>query len=87
MSGFWNMIGQNLVTHAEAYGVGGFAILISAIKNMPRPGVPASWLTIYTWLYETLQSALPIPRSGQTNSGTLNGVPIPPQPVIPASTK
>jgi hypothetical protein len=29
---------------------------------MPRPGTPASWLTFYTWIYNTLQTVLPTPH-------------------------
>jgi len=93
MSGFWNMIGQNLLTHAEAYGVSAIALLIAGAKCMPKPGSPFSLLTIYTWLYDTVQAVIPVPRNSQSgngltqsSNGTLNGVPIPIQPVFPAPT-
>jgi hypothetical protein len=81
------MIGANLITHAEAYGVGVVALLISAAKNLPKPGSSCSGLTIYTWFYDTVQSALPIPRNSQSGNGSLNGVPIPTPAVYPPTTK
>lgn len=90
MSGFWNMIGQHLAANAEAYGVGAVALMFAAGKCMPKPGSPFSLLTIYTWLYDTIQTVLPIPRSGSLapSNGTLNGVPVPTPPeTTPALTK
>ena len=77
------MIGQNLLTHAEAYGVGVVAFLFAVGKSMPRPGSPFSWLTLYTWLYDSVQAVLPVPRSSGGPISTT--VPIPP--VTPAPTK
>jgi hypothetical protein len=76
-SGFWNMIGQNLITHAEAYGVGVFAFLLAAGRCMPKPGSPLSLLTLYTWLYNSIQTVLPVHGPPPPTSGTLNGEPIP----------
>jgi hypothetical protein len=89
MNGFWAMIGQHLAANAEAYGVGAIAIAVAAGKCMPKPGSSLSFLTIYTWLYDTIQAVLPIPRTSvSSNTGTLNGVPIPPTPPVdPATTK
>ncbi len=81
-SGFWCLvgpyvaaIGQHLTTNAEAYGVGAVAFVLAAGRCMPKPGSPFSLLTFYTWLYDSVQSVLPIPRSSSTN---------PPPPVTPA---
>jgi hypothetical protein len=66
MTGFWNMIGQNLIDHSEAYGLSAIAFLVAAGKSMP-PQLPASWLQvpewIWSWLYETVQTVLPTPRA------------------------
>jgi hypothetical protein len=65
------MIGQNLIAHAEAYGVGAVAFLIAVGKSMPKPGSSFSWLTFYTWLYDSVQAVLPVPRN-----------PPPPPPIV-----
>ena len=84
--GIWNTVCQHLAANAEAYGMGLIAFLIAAGKCMPRPGSSFSLLTFYTWLFDSVQSVLPLPRSG-TPIGTLNGVPIPPiPPETPATT-
>jgi hypothetical protein len=74
------MIGQNLITHAEAYGVSAIAFLVAAGKSMP-PKLP-SWREVpqwlWTWLFETVQTVLPTPRSKDQN---------PSQPEAPAQTK
>jgi len=87
MSGFWNMIAQNLITHAEAYGVSAIALLIAAAKCMPKPGSSFSLLTIYTWLYDTVQAVIPVPRNSQSGNGNSGGVAPPTQPVYPAPTE
>lgn len=83
-NGFWCFIGpsvaaigQHLASNAEAYGVGAVAFLLAAGRCMPKPGSSFSLLTFYTWLYDSVQSVLPIPRSS-TN---------PIQPVTPDPTK
>jgi hypothetical protein len=50
---------------------------VAAITNMPKPGTPLTWSTIYTWLYETAQCALPINRSHQVQQPMLL---VPPEP-------
>lgn len=59
------MIGQHIAANAEAYGVGAIAFVVSAGKCMPKPGSSFSLLTFYQWLYDTVQSVLPLPRSSQ----------------------
>jgi hypothetical protein len=53
------MIGDNIITHADAYWVGAIAVLAAAAKCMPKPGSSFSWLTIYTWVYDTTQAIIP----------------------------
>jgi hypothetical protein len=79
------MIGQHLVSNAEAYGVGTIAFILAAGRCMPKPGSSFSLLTFYTWLYNSIQTVLPVhgPPSGQT--GTPNGAPVPTPPVGPAT--
>jgi len=88
MSGFWAMIGQHLLSNAEAYGVGTIAFLLAAGRCMPKPGSPFSLLTFYTWLYNSIQTVLPVHGPPTTTTvGTLNGEPIPTPPVAPDPTK
>lgn len=77
-------IGQHIAANAEAYGMGAIAFVISAGKCMPKPGSSFSFGTLYAWLYDTVQSVLPLPRSSQ-----VIGVPLanPIVPVNPAQTK
>ena len=75
MNCFWTTIVQHIAANAEAYGVGGIAVSIAAVKCMPKPGANFSWLTMYTWLFDTLQTVIPAPRSSQT---------VPTPPVAPA---
>ena len=83
MSGFWAMLGQHLMSNAEAYGVGTIAFLLAAGRCMPKPGSPLSLLTLYTWLYNSIQTVLPV-HGPPPSVGTVNGEPIPTQPVTPA---
>jgi hypothetical protein len=71
MNGILCSIGQHIAANAEAYGVGAIAFVVSAGKCMPRPGSSFSLLTLYTWLYDTVQSVLPLPRSSSTVTPTL----------------
>ena len=66
MTGILCSIGQHIAANAEAYGVGAIAFVVSAGKCMPRPGSSFSFLTFYTWFYDTVQSVLPLPRSSPT---------------------
>ena len=81
------MIGDNLITHADAYWVGAIAVLAAAAKCMPKPGSPFSWLTIYTWFYDTTQAIIPVPRNSQSGNGSSSGTPTPTQAVYPPPTK
>ena len=65
MNCFWTAVIQHIAANAEAYGVGGIALGIAAVKCMPKPGSPFNPLTIYTWLYDTLQTVIPAPRGSQ----------------------
>ena len=59
------MIGQNLLTHAEAYGVSAVALLIATGKTMP-PKLPDSWRAtpqwFWHWAFEAIQTVIPTPR-------------------------
>ena len=77
MSEILKLLGQHLAANSGAYWTGSLMLLLSAVKCMPKPGSPFKWTTIYTWVYETMQSALPVPRS----------TPTPTLPVSPAPTK
>jgi hypothetical protein len=85
MTSILSYIGQNIAAHAEAYSVGIIAVVVAAIKCMPKPGSPLSWLTIYTWFYDTAQAAVPVPRNSQSANGTLNGtsINVVPPPALP----
>ncbi len=50
---------QNL----KAYGIGGGLFLFTAVANMPKPGIKWTKLVLYTWLYETLQTLMPLVRN------------------------
>jgi hypothetical protein len=54
---------------------------------MPKPGSSFSLLTIYTWLYDTVQAVIPVPRNSQSGNGNSGGVTLPTQPVYPAPTE
>lgn len=86
MSGFWNMIGTNLIEHAEAYSYVAIAVLVAAAKCLPKPGSPFNGLTIYTWLYDTVQALIPVPRNSQSGNGSSSGVTPPTLPVYPPPT-
>lgn len=78
MNCFWTAVIDHIAHNAEAYGLGSAALGIAAVKCMPRPGSSLSWLTWYTWVYDTLQTVIPAPRNSQ---------PVPIQPVpTPAPT-
>jgi hypothetical protein len=62
MPGFFCSIGQNLVAHAEAYGVGAGALLVAAGKCMPK-SFPKSFQDLWSWAYETVQTVIPTPRN------------------------
>ena len=87
--GFWNALCQHLAANAEAYAVGLVAFLISAAKCMPKPGSSLSWLTLYTWIFDSIQAVIPVPRSSvSSNSVPVNSAPVPPTlPETPAPTK
>ena len=74
-------LGPHIAAHAEAYGTAAGIIAIAAIKCMPRPGAPFSWLTAYTWLYDTAQAALPVPRQSISTNSAPPLIPTPP-PVV-----
>jgi hypothetical protein len=56
---------QHVTSHLAAYGVGSGVVIMAAIQCMPKPGEPWNWKTIYTWIYETLQTVLPVNRSAR----------------------
>lgn len=64
MNGFWQQIYQ----HATAYGLGSGVLVLAAIQCMPKPGTPWTWGAVYTWIYETLQTVLPVNRSARPNT-------------------
>jgi hypothetical protein len=39
--------------------IGIYYAIAAGVITMPHPGVPCSWLTAYTWLYDWLQAILP----------------------------
>jgi len=51
---------HNLLQNEVAYEAIGGLLFVALVYNMPKPGTPFTWLTIYTWLYETLQAFLSV---------------------------
>jgi hypothetical protein len=62
------MIQQFLIDHWGVELSGLVVFLVAAATSMPKPGTPCTWGTIYTWLYETIQSILPANRGGRPSS-------------------
>lgn len=69
-------IGEHIARHSEAYGTGGIALFLSVAKNAP-PLIPKSAQDMWTWMRDSVQTALPISRNN----------PNPSSPVAPAPTK
>jgi hypothetical protein len=62
MNQIYNEIIQNILTYLPEY-LAAFSIFIyTAIANMPKPGVEWTKLVLYTWLYDTIQTVLPMRR-------------------------
>lgn len=69
---FWSTIGGHVTRHSEAYGTGAIAGGLSIAKNMP-PSIPKSPQELWTWIRDSVQTALPISRN---NSNPI--LPVPP---------
>jgi hypothetical protein len=55
-------IGNNMVAHWGEYSAAAGVIVLSAATTMPKPGTPLNLATLYQWVYETIQTALPVNR-------------------------
>jgi hypothetical protein len=65
----WTTIGNHVSANAGAYGTASIALGLSVAKNIP-PQFPKSVQEWWTWMRDSIQTALPISRA--------NSVPIPP---------
>lgn len=59
MDALWN----HIVQHMAAYGFGSGILVIAFLQNMPTPGTKMNGLTLYTWIYNSIQTALPVKRA------------------------
>lgn len=73
-------------THPKISFTLGYA-LAAGVSTLPHPGVPMSWLIVYTWLYDWAQAILPQkfhsslpypPTATPPVVTTVNGVPVSP---------
>ncbi len=55
-------IGQHFLTHIQAYATAAGVFLFTGIANMPKPGIKWTKEVMYVWLYDTLQTVLPLNR-------------------------
>lgn len=66
MNELMNAIGQNLAQHLTSIGVGSGVFLFSFIHNMPE-APPSSMQEYWTWVRDSLQTAIPIRQARQAN--------------------
>jgi hypothetical protein len=62
MNQIYNEIIQNILSYLPEYLAALGVFIYTAIANMPKPGVEWTKLVLYTWLYDTIQTALPMRR-------------------------
>jgi hypothetical protein len=62
MDAIYQEICHHIAQNLKTYGIGGGLILFTALANMPKPGVKWTKLVLYTWLYDTIQTVLPLNR-------------------------
>ena len=75
---FWTTLGNHFSQHAEAYKVFLIALAIAMAKCLPKPGSSFSWLTLYTFFYDTTQAFVPVPRSSVSTNSVAPGIQVPP---------
>ncbi len=64
----WNAFQQWVLSNWQLISGGLVFVAVAAFTSMPKPGTPFSLATLYTWLYETVQSVLPANRAPRPSS-------------------
>jgi hypothetical protein len=84
----WDQIGnhilEHIARHGREYGVGGGALFIAIISTMPKTP-PASFGEFWTWIRESLQTAVPSARATHVPPVDQNPGSEPPDPIVPAT--
>lgn len=66
MNQLLNAIAANLYQHLTTIGVGSGVLFFAVIHNMP-PEPPSSMQEYWTWVRDSLQTAIPVRQARQQN--------------------